>query len=63
MLRRYWGRVFVNSQNWVREGFKKIWVQSGASSLAKRGGAYFSVVYGSIEDPLVVPGLYDIPVP
>ena len=27
-----------------------IWVQSGASSRAKHGGAYFSAVSGSIED-------------
>ena len=30
--------------------------QSGASSLAKHGGAYFSAVYGSIEDPVAAPG-------
>ena len=29
---------------------------SGASSLAKHGGAYFSAVYGSIEDPVAAPG-------
>ena len=38
------------------------WVQSGASSLAKQGGAYFSAVYGSIEDPIVAPGLCNIQV-
>ena len=27
-------------------------IQSGASSRAKHGGAYFSAVYGSIEDPM-----------
>ena len=31
-------------------------IQSGASSLAKHGGAYFSAVYGSIEDPVAAPG-------
>ena len=31
-------------------------LQSGASSLAKHGGAYFSAVYGSIEDPVAAPG-------
>ena len=31
-------------------------VQSGASSLAKHGGAYFSAIYGSIEDPVAAPG-------
>ena len=38
-------------------------VQSGASSLAKHGGAYFSAVYGSIQDPIAGPGLFDIQVP
>ena len=37
-------------------------VQSGASSLAKQGGAYFSAVYRSIEDPMLAPRLYDIQV-
>ena len=32
------------------------YLQSGASSLAKHGGAYFSAVYGSIEDPVAAPG-------
>ena len=31
-------------------------VQSGASSPAKHRGAYFSAVYGSIEDPVAAPG-------
>ena len=35
------------------------YVQSGASSQAKHGGAYFSAVYGSIEDPLAAPGPYE----
>ena len=30
-------------------------IQSGASSRAKHGGAYFSGVYGSIEDPMAAP--------
>ena len=30
-------------------------VQSGASSHAKNGGAYFSDVTGSIQDPIAVP--------
>ena len=34
-------------------------VQSGASSLAKHGGAYFSAVYGSIQDPIAAPGPYE----
>ena len=28
----------------------------GASSRSKNGGAYFSVVAGSIQDPIAVPG-------
>ena len=31
-------------------------LQSGASSHAKHGGAYFSAVSGSIKDPIAVPG-------
>ena len=38
-------------------------LQSGASSLAKHRGAYFSAVYGSIQDPIAAPGLFDIQVP
>ena len=34
-------------------------VQSGASSLAKHGGAYFSAVCGSIQDPIAAPGPYE----
>ena len=34
-------------------------IQSGASSLAKHGGAYFSAVCGSIQDPIAAPGLYE----
>ena len=34
-------------------------IQSGASSLAKHGGAYFSAVYGSIQDPIAAPGPYE----
>ena len=38
----------------------KVWkglqLQSGASSPAKHGGAYFSAVYGSMEDPVAAPG-------
>ena len=37
-------------------------LQSDASSLAKQGGAYFSAVYGSIEDLIVAPGLCNIQV-
>ena len=31
-------------------------LQSGASCQAKNGGAYFSDVTGSIQDPIAVPG-------
>ena len=31
-------------------------LQSGASNRAKIGGAYFSDVTGSIQDPIAVPG-------
>ena len=31
-------------------------LQSGASSQAKHGGAFFSAVRGSIRDPIAVPG-------
>ena len=36
-----------------------ICIQSGRSGLAKHGGAYFSAIYGSIEDPIAVPGPYE----
>ena len=35
-------------------------VQSGASSQAKIGGAYFSDVTGSIQYPIAVPGLCEV---
>ena len=31
------------------------------SSRAKHGGAYFSAVYGYIEDPMAAPGPYETP--
>ena len=43
--------------NWSLGGVK--YIQSGASSRAKHGGAYFSAVYGSIEDPMAAPGPYE----
>ena len=39
------------------------WVQSGASSQAKIGGAYFSDVTGSIQDPIAVPGPCEVTEP
>ena len=35
-------------------------IQSGASSRAKHGGAYFSAVRGSIKDPIAVPGRHEV---
>ena len=35
-------------------------LQSGASSRAKHGGAYFSAVRGSIKDPIAVPGRHEV---
>ena len=35
-------------------------VQSGASSLAKHGGAYLSAVRGSTKDPFAVPGRHEV---
>ena len=35
---------------------EKFSLQSGASSLAKHGGAYFSAICGSIQDPISAPG-------
>ena len=35
---------------------KSVQIQSGASSRSKIGGAYFSDVTGSIQDPIAVPG-------
>ena len=34
-------------------------LQSGRSSLAKHGGAYFSAVYGFMKDPIAAPGPYE----
>ena len=39
-----------------KAGVNKHFLQSGASSQAKIGGAYFSGVTGSIQDPIAVPG-------
>ena len=38
-------------------------LQSGASSRAKIGGAYFSDVTGSIQDPIAVPGPCEVTEP
>ena len=42
----------------IKSGFFRKYIQSGASSLAKHGGAYVSAVYGSIQDPIAAPGPY-----
>ena len=34
-------------------------LQSGRSSLAKHGGAYFLAVYGFMKDPIAAPGPYE----
>ena len=34
-------------------------IQSGASSLAKHGGAYFSAVNEFMKDPIDAPGVYE----
>ena len=36
-------------------------IQSGASSRAKHGGACFSAVTRSIQDPFFVPGRHEVP--
>ena len=38
---------------------KNRYIQSGRSSLAKHGGAYFSAVNGSIQDLIAAPGPYE----
>ena len=52
-IRRQWFTCCVSKHRHEHRGRH---VQSGASSLAKHGGAYFSAVYGSIEDPVAAPG-------
>ena len=43
-----------------QNGWSWPWIlQSGASSLAKHGGAYFSAIYGSLQDPIATPGPYE----
>ena len=34
-------------------------IQSGRSSPAKHGDAYFSAIYGFMKDPIAAPGLYE----
>ena len=46
-----WDDTIFLGRNYARDE-----LQSGASSRAKIGGAYFSDVTGSIQDPIAVPG-------
>ena len=43
----------------TQKGSIAISLQSGASSPAKHGGAYFSAVYGFMKDPIAAPGPYE----
>ena len=53
-----------NSKNtYLKKYFHNSQVQSGASSQAKNGGAYFSDVAGSIQDPIAVPGPCEVTEP
>ena len=56
---KFFGKIFFfyrnNSRNKLAN-LKDGLVQSGASSRSKIGGAYFSDVTGSIQDPIAVPG-------
>ena len=47
----------ICAKNSVRCKF--LGVQSSASSPAKHGDAYFSAVYGSVQDPIAAPGPYE----
>ena len=40
-------------------GLHRCNIQSGRSSLAKHGGAYFSAVYGFMKDLIAAPGPYE----
>ena len=48
--------IFTCQRNIEAQTFYIQELQSGASSRAKIGGAYFSDVTGSIQDPIAVPG-------
>ena len=49
------GKLLLSHQE-INSALKNTKIQSGASSLAKHRVAYFSAVYGSIEDPVAAPG-------
>ena len=55
-----WQQMQISSCKSPREEF---WLQSGASSQAKIGGAYFSGVTGSIHNPIAVPGPCEVTEP
>ena len=48
-------QIWVFKTNCSKNQFICNDLQSGASSQAKNGGAYFSAVSGSIKDPIAVP--------
>ena len=48
-----------NHSNHQNDGVRRIQLQSGASSLAKHGGAYFSAVCWSMQDLIAAPGPYE----
>ena len=48
-----------NANRAIQGNVRKSYLQFGASSLAKHGGAYFSAVYGSLQDPIAAPRPYE----
>ena len=58
--RRFYSQEEQGGARWVKSSQQKIFqpkeIQSGASSRAKHGGAYFSAVRGSMKDPIAVSG-------
>ena len=53
--------VHLGNKEFMNHRTSLLNVQSGASSQAKHGGAYFSAVSGSIKDPTAVPGWHEVP--
>ena len=51
--------VHLGNKEFMNHRTSLLNVQSGASGLAKHGGAYFSAIYGSIQDPIAAPGPYE----
>ena len=52
-------KYFVDKSQKIVDKSKTLCLQSGRSSLAKHEGAYFSVVYGFMKDPIAAPGPYE----